>query len=545
MFKRLKKSVIDKNNLLLVNASKKRVNKTPSKIVFPERSNLTFANININMNSTPSFRSIESWNNSYFNTELYNINSNSNKSLNNFIISRNICETKDEHSEILSIIINGILCLKSNQLMNYLFKLIEIITYIRDNKGKNNYIDINSEMNKNLLIIIYQIYFRIFPENSFIHLIIKNDSKNEMKIFKKIHSIYILYILTGLSYISDKSKTKNLQLYNFLKQFIKKEKCADLKCPICINIENYEKNNSPNHKSSVIKIKNRKYNNNNINGRIFYGHRVKKNIINISNDNIIYKKSSNNYIGKNYYSNIVNERSKEKKIMTSNKRNHDLLDIKKKLFHSQLIKTNRNEKAKFFNQSLNKNNKNNIQNTKKNNEINRLEKIEVKQYKQYNTEINENSNKKIKKIKGKIIGVLKVELLNKNENEKGRKSKKKLKNLNNITDLEDVNNNKIFEMNKSNKNELKKLKKIKINMLTTPTNKNERKICINLENSEKKKVSNVNSNDIKESIKSNNNINESSKIIKDNINLIEKEIIAFKEHNLYIKQQLEKIFHKK
>ena len=63
MFKRLKKSVIDKNNSFLSNLTKKRVNKTPSKIIFPNRTNLTFANIIVNMNSTPSFRSIESWNN--------------------------------------------------------------------------------------------------------------------------------------------------------------------------------------------------------------------------------------------------------------------------------------------------------------------------------------------------------------------------------------------------------------------------------------------------------------------------------------------------
>ena len=147
MFKRLKKSVIDKNNSLLSNLTKKRVNKTPSKIIFPYRTNLAFANIIVNMNSTPSFRNIESWNNSYFNTDLYN-NSFSNKTSSNCItdISRNTCETKDDHSEILSLIINGILCLKSNDLMNYFFKLIEIITYNRDNQDKYNYIDINSSV---------------------------------------------------------------------------------------------------------------------------------------------------------------------------------------------------------------------------------------------------------------------------------------------------------------------------------------------------------------------------------------------------------------
>ena len=104
MFKKLKKSVIDKNNLLLLNLSKKRINKTPSKLLFPKRTNLTFANIIVNMNSNPNLSSIDSWNNSYFNTELYN-NSFSNKSKNSITdISRNISEAKDEHSEILSLL---------------------------------------------------------------------------------------------------------------------------------------------------------------------------------------------------------------------------------------------------------------------------------------------------------------------------------------------------------------------------------------------------------------------------------------------------------
>ena len=539
MFKRLKKSVIDKNNLLLINVSKKRVNKTPSKIVFPNRSNLTFANIIVNMNSTPSFRSIDSWNNSYFNTELYN-NSYSKNSSKNSLISRITSETKDDHSEILSIIINGILCLKSNELLNYFFKLIEIITYIRDNRDKYNYIDINSEMNKDLLMIIYQIYFRIFPENSFIYLIIKNDLKKEMKIFKNIHSIYILYILTGLSYINDKSKTKNLQLYHFLKQFIKKEKCSDLKCPICVNIEIYEKNISSNQKPSVIKIMNRKFKKiNDINSRIIYGKKKKKNIINISNDNIIYKKNSNNNnIERNNYSNIVNERSSEKNIIFSNRINNDLPDIKKKIFYSQLINSNKKEKVKFINHRLTKNNKNIIQKTEKNNH---LETIDIKQY---NTE---KSNKKLKKISGKIIDVIKVELNNKNDNKLVNNSKKKIRNLNKIMDLEDnnsINNNRIFETNKSHKTQLTKTKKIKINVLNAPSNKNDKKICINLEDSEKKKNNNGSMNEKKENVKSDINLNESSKIIKDNINLIEKEIIAFKEHNLYIKQQLEKMLNK-
>ena len=41
------------------------------------------------------------------------------------------------------------------------------------------------------------------------------------------------------------------------------------------------------------------------------------------------------------------------------------------------------------------------------------------------------------------------------------------------------------------------------------------------------------------------NLSESSKIISNNINLMEKEINAFKEHNLFIKQQFEKMFNYK
>ena len=555
MFKRLKKSVIDKNKLLLANFSKKRVNKTPSKIIFPNKTNLTFANIIVNMNSTPSFRSIDSWNSSYFNTELYN-SSFSNKSSKNSIIdiSRNTSETKDDHSEILSIIINGILCLKSNDLLNYCIKLIEIITYIRDTKEKYNYIDINSEMNKDLLMIIYQIYFRIFPENSFMYLIVKNDLKNGMKIFKKIHSIYILYLLSGLTYIHDKLKSSNAQFYNFLKQFIKKEKCLDSKCPICINTEKIEKNKSFVQKSSVIKIMDRKFKkNNNINNRIKYGPKMKKNIISISNDNIIHKKVINNKtIENNYYSNIIYKNSKDKNIFINRSKN-DLYDIKQRIFYSRMIKSDEKEKNKFFNHSSKKNKiqsskiKHIIQNQeKKDNTINYSDKIDIKKY---NTEKNENENKKPRKIEGKIIDEIKIKLTKNNiNNNQLQNSKKKIKNLNKIIDFNENNtnnNNKIIETNKNNKNQLAKTKKITINILGDSKTKKERKIYINLEEAEKKSNNNtINNNEKKDNIENEYNLDESSKIIKENINSIEKEINEFKEHNLFIKQQLVKMFNK-
>ena len=72
MFKKLQKSVFDKSKLLSTNISKRRVNKTPCKKLYPNRTNLTFANIIVNMSSTPTISSIDNWNNAYFKTELYN-----------------------------------------------------------------------------------------------------------------------------------------------------------------------------------------------------------------------------------------------------------------------------------------------------------------------------------------------------------------------------------------------------------------------------------------------------------------------------------------
>ena len=68
MFKKLHKSVIDKNKLLS-NLHSKRVNKTPSKVVYPNRTNLTFANIIVNMSSNQSLGNIDNLNNSYFDTK--------------------------------------------------------------------------------------------------------------------------------------------------------------------------------------------------------------------------------------------------------------------------------------------------------------------------------------------------------------------------------------------------------------------------------------------------------------------------------------------
>ena len=87
------------------------------------------------------------------------------------------------------------------------------------------------------------------------------------------------------------------------------------------------------------------------------------------------------------------------------------------------------------------------------------------------------------------------------------------------------------------------MKKIKISLLTDSKIKNEKKICINLDDTEKKNINNINIEKI-EMVQNQKDSNKSSKKINEYINLIEKEMIAFKEHNLFIKQQLEKISNK-
>ena len=553
MFKRLQKSVIDKNSLLSLSLTKRTINKTPRKIIFPNRSNLTFSNIIVNMNANPRIGNNDSWNNSYFNTELYNnlfyIKS-SNSSITN--ISRNIDEVKDDHSKILLKIINGILCLKSNDLLSYSINLIEIITYVRDSNEKYDYMKINSEKNNNLLKLLYQIYLKIFPENSFICLILKDDLKNGMKIFKKIHSLYLFYILSGLSFINVSKKEKNLKFFNFLKQFIKKEKCFYLNCPICSHIRNYIKDISNNIKPSVIKILVRKGKKSKDNNKIKFDLKIKKNLMNINNSNIINKRSFNNdSIERNYYSNIVNKSSRDLNANSVNRVKNDLFEIKKSMLYNQSIKCNKRKKDLFYNHNSTKNEnkfikKMNINKSKeklerKNNNINPLETIEAKQY---TIEKKENNDKNTKKIGRKISDTIKSKII-KNP---VRKSNNKLKNLNMNTYLEkdhiiDNKNNNTIQNTERNIIKLTKSKKIKINLLSTPNNKIKNKLFIISDDSENKKNRNDNEEDSL-CIKSNFVLHKSSKFIKESINQIEKELMAFKIHNVYIKQQLEKILNK-
>ncbi len=602
MFKKLQKSVIDKNKLLSTNLNKCRVNKTPSKIVFPNRTNLTFANIIVNMSST-SLSSIDNWNNSYFTTELYN-NSFSSKSRNDIKNYRDSIHTKDNQSKLISMIINGIIGLKSNDNLMYGIKLIEIMVFLRDNIDKNNYIYLSKDINKDLLMIIYQTYFQMFSNDSIITILLKNDLKNNMKIFQNYHLMYIFYILTGIIYIHYNLKTSNKYFYTFLKQFIKNEKCNNSKCILCSQIDLIEKNilnyNTSNQSifsqnPSVIKIvgkyiKNSNINNsvNNRNNDLYLNNNLNKvyhikqkknyNIINNSNDNIIKKKniiieSLNNKeksLNKNIYkenfekkynSHMVTTDRNNKKILNIKKYKNDIYDNnKKKFFYSQIIKANEKERNKFFNDSFSSKEKTNsknkylIQKQEKNilnnsyNFLNSNDKSDCNSNdKIYFTEINDNKNKRI--IKGgeynNLIDQIKIKLYNNDKPMK--KNGTNFDNKNKLVDLIENNNiNNTTNINSNfcnNTNNNKKFIQINKKELLGKNKKIKINVSTEVKNKNNKNHTNINIDknnniDKKEYIEINNNLNKASKVIKENINAIEQDIKNFKEHNNYIRQQL-------
>ncbi len=321
-------------------------------------------------------------------------------------------------------------------------KIIEIIIYIRDNINKNDYIDINNEMNKDLLMIIYQTYFQVFNDDNIISILLKKDVNNGLKIFKNVHSIYIFFILSGIIYIYYNIKNENTSFYNFLKNLIKNEKCNDLECTLCNQIDKIEQNllsiNNKNQinnvqKPSVIKIVGRYIKKNKINycntnfNKVFNLKQKTKNNINNSNDNIKRKnnnnsqshnkdKSFNKNKGKNY-SHILSERS-NKKILDINKcKNNIFKNNKKKTFFSQIIKASEKEKKQFFNDSFTMKDKSNSKNklqiyTTEKDILDNSNDNNTHKEKKFLTEINDNRKKKI--IKGReysnLIDEIKIKL---------------------------------------------------------------------------------------------------------------------------------------
>ena len=210
---------------------------------------------------------------------------------------------------------------------------------------------------------------------------------------------------------------------------------------------------------------------------------------------------------------------------------------------------NEKDKKKFFQQSPIKSKYKiiKIKTLFKNKEIkNAINNVQTIDEKKYNTDKKEDKDKNLNKMSKKVIHELKIDL-NKKMKKQVEKEQKKIKIFNKNLELAENNifndnNNKTIEYNKINKNMLIKFNKIKIKIPTDSKINNDKK-KFNTIDSEKKKNINI-IIEKKEYKKVNSDLNESSKITKENTNTMEKDIKAFKEQNIYIKQQLEKMLNK-
>ena len=557
MFKRLQKSVIDKKKLLN-EMNSKRVNKTPSKNIFPNRANLTFANIIVNMSSSNSLSREDSWYTSYFNTEIKN-NPFSYNPKNKFKELNDNSKNLDNKTKLLSAINEGIQALKAKDALTYCMNLVKIMACMRDNSDLSNFMNIKNKMSKELLSSIYNTYFQNFPENSLIYNILQNDLKNGRIIFKKVHLMYILYLLSGISSTDINSYTKitNSKFHSFLNHFINSEKCKDSKCPLCSQIDstflsNFMKNkNNTFQKYSVIKIFRKDNKNKYINNIPSYcskmynlKQKVKNNLINNSNDNIKSKyilnsSQNNNYIDKSF--NKLTEKNKKIIFPKINEdiNNNKILCIqkrkatrnnnanKKKTFFSQIIKDSRRKKESLFNDSLQlkdqtkytyynqkddisyeNNTFNDIYYTEKNDKFTNCNAEDIKDNVNQNYSTINNPNNSSKQCKRAKLNLKKA---NTNNNKKIIDIKKKL------------NDFWKKEKNKEGKNiKIKIGEENNTNMIGS----------IGLYNSERKADENNNNLRLGFILKS------STMAIEEDINSIENEIQDFKEKNNNIRQQL-------
>ena len=285
----------EKKKLILSSLIKKKSldNSRPKKIK-TKKKNLKYANIIINMNQNR------------INTNFNLIKEQNAKKL--FYIQsseKNILNEKANFSpKVLSILIQGIISLKTNDILGYTIKLCEIILYIKNN-NKNPYFNIYDYLyvNNEFLNMIYETYFELFSKDTPTFQILKHDYNKDQEIFKKIHLIYIFYIFTGINYLSsnNSSKNKNSQILNFLKNLLEKEKCK--KCFLCAEIEkitNIRNKKIFLKKTSVLRVGKHDYHltRNNMNNldKIYYGNfceteQINTNLNEVNNDNNKLSKS--------------------------------------------------------------------------------------------------------------------------------------------------------------------------------------------------------------------------------------------------------------
>ena len=278
----------DKKKLIFSSIIKKSLNNSYSKKNNIRKKNLKFANIIINMNQ------------SQINANVNPIKEKNTKKLFNIQPhEKNISKEKDNFSpKVLSILIQGIISLKTNDILGYTIKLSEIILYIKNNNTNPNFnIYEDLYVNNEFLNMIYQTYFELFSRDTPTYQILKNDYNKDQEIFKKTHLIYIFYIFTGVNYLNsniDSNPSNNLQILNFLKNLLEKEKCK--RCFLCAEIEKVTKKKFL-KKTSVLRVgKNEKYlQRNNIGnfGEIYYGnfYETEQTDINLNNNSNLFPSS--------------------------------------------------------------------------------------------------------------------------------------------------------------------------------------------------------------------------------------------------------------
>ena len=513
----------EKKKLVISSIIKKSLDSSHSKKIKSKITNLKFANIIINMNQNlinTNFNIIKEQNTK----RLFNIQSN----------GKNVLSEKENFSpKVLSILIQGIISLKTNDIIGYIINLCEIILYIKNNNTNPNFNMYESlYVNNEFLYMVYQTYFKLFYRDANMYKILKHDFNKNQEIFKKTHLIYIFYIFTGINYLYtnyNNLNNKNSLILNFLKNLLENEKCK--KCFLCEEIRkinNIQNKKIFQKKTRVFCVRKNEsfFRRNDISNldKIYFKNfseterqdsinndsnlfsmsqkiNIKNNIQNkntdnseLSNNTIYNTQLTNSYIDNNKYFNYPSYFSSYEKLPNKNN-NFVKIDINKSDSSKKIMKesnfkiyTENNKKmTKYVNSNINNNNIS-TDGKKSSSILKRIfpKKLDLKNKSNDNNSLLSHSSKQL------------IKFYNENSN---------------LTKLKNTQNNKSSKL-------------LKINYKITTTKKNHIK-----ENKDSKKIDNNS-----EIVENCTNIFFPS--IKDKINEMENKLKDFQMHNDKIKKQL-------
>ena len=144
--------------------------------------------------------------------------------------------------KILMYLNNGLIHFKKNEFLLFSLNLIRILTYQEEKNNKALLYIENSVINS-----LKKSFIKIFPKNTIPVKILLHDDNN--KIFRSIHNILILYIISGIELINnlekaknlDKNKEKNIYEIKILLQSLLKKKLCEYNNKICYICEEYKK----------------------------------------------------------------------------------------------------------------------------------------------------------------------------------------------------------------------------------------------------------------------------------------------------------------